>query len=296
MEGIRRIELAAFSDKGTVRSNNEDNMYSSLYNITNVNSEDYYVAVYADTYKEDVSVISVFDGMGGSDRGELASLIAAQQMQIFYERLLEKKDWTEEELSDLLFDTKRRMEYETRTAVQDNTEEQPGTTCCGMILSDGMVRPFWIGDSRLYLLRQNQLILLTKDHTIAQEKVDYGLISPEEAVTISSWHYITEYIGDNKFNFSIGTAFSAQAGDKYLLCTDGISDKFSAETLAEYMLESPTRFTEMVTKEVKKSSKDNATAIMIELIPDFHRKDIGDILKAKTKEYFTNVEEAIKGK
>lgn len=70
-----------------------------------------------------------------------------------------------------------------------------------------------------------------------------------------------------------------------MLCTDGISDKFSPDKLAEYMMESPTRFIEIVTSEIKKRSKDNATAIMVELIPEDEKKDLRSYIKDKAKEY-----------
>ena len=71
MDGIRRIELACFSDKGTVRTNNEDNMYFSLYNITNEKSEDSYCATFSDEYGKDLKVVAIFDGMGGTEGGEI---------------------------------------------------------------------------------------------------------------------------------------------------------------------------------------------------------------------------------
>lgn len=294
MDKIKRLEMACFSDKGTVRTNNEDNMYSSLCDIINKESEDYYVAVYADEYKDDLTIIAIFDGMGGTEGGELASLVSAKQMSVLYERMLEKEAWSDDELSYLLFDTKKRMEHETKMVMEDPHAEQPGSTCCGFIMNNGMVKPFWIGDSRLYLLRKNQLILITKDHTIAQEKIDYGLITSEEATTVSSWHYITAYIGDNQNNFTLGEAFSVNPGDKYLLCTDGISDKFSPEKLAEYMTETPTRFIEIMIEEIKKLSKDNATAIMIELIPSEGKKEFKEIIKEKVKGYISAVGEKTK--
>ncbi len=291
---IKRLEMACFSDKGTVRSNNEDNMYASLYNIINEKSEDYYCAVYADTYSEETSVVAVFDGMGGTEGGEIASLASVKQMDVFYNRVREKESWSDDDLSYLLLDTKKRMESATRKEMENHNEEQPGSTCCGFIMHNGNIKPFWIGDSRLYLLRKNQLILLTKDHTIAQEKIDYGLITPEEALTVSSWHYITKYIGDNQNSFTLGEEFSVEPGDKYLLCTDGISDKFSPDKLAEYMTESPTRFIEIVTSEIKKQSKDNATAIMVELIPKDEKKDFRSYIKDKAKDYFHAVGEKAK--
>ena len=291
---IKRLEMACFSDKGTVRSNNEDNMYASLFNIINEKSEDYYCAVYADTYSEETSVVAVFDGMGGTEGGEIASLAAVKQMDVFYDRVREKESWSDDDLSYLLLDTKKRMEHATRMEMEDPNVEQPGSTCCGFVMRNGQIKPFWIGDSRLYLLRKNQLILLTKDHTIAQEKIDYGLITPEEALTVSSWHYITKYIGDNQNSFTLGEEFSVEPGDKYLLCTDGISDKFSPDKLAEYMTESPTRFIEIVTSEIKKQSKDNATAIMVELIAEDGKKDLRSYIKDKAKDYFHAVGEKTK--
>lgn len=268
MNGIRRLKLACFSDKGTVRDNNEDNMYSSLYSIVNENTEDYCCATFLDEYKTDLSVFTVFDGMGGTEGGGIAALVAANQMPHLVERLKGNGLLPDEELSCLLFDIKLQIENETRITLEVSRVEQPGTTCCGFMMCNGIVRPFWIGDSRLYLLRRNKLILLTKDHTIAQEKIDYGLITPEEAVAANSWHYITAYIGDNHNNFTIGKGFEVEPGDKYLLCTDGISDKFSIDELAEYMNEGTSSFIDIVTAEVKKQSKDNATAMIVELIPD----------------------------
>ena len=128
----------------------------------------------------------------------------------------------------------------------------------------------------------------------AQEKIDNGLITPEEALTVSSWHYITKYIGDNQNSFTLGEEFSVEPRDKYLLCTDGISDKFSPDKLAEYMTESPTRFIEIVTSEIKKQSKDNATAIMVELIPEDEKKDLRSYIKDKAKDYFHAVGEKAK--
>ena len=291
MASIKRLELACFSDKGTVRSNNEDNMYASFYNIINEKSEDYCCEVYSDTYSEETSVIAVFDGMGGTEGGEIASLASVKQMDAFYNHVREKESWSNDDLSYLLLDTKKRMEHATRMEMEDSNAEQPGSTCCGFIMYNGKIKPFWIGDSRLYLFRKNQLILLTKDHTIAQEKIDYGLITQEEALTVSSWHYITKYIGDNQNSFTLGEEFSVESGDKYLLCTDGISDKFSPDKLAEYMTESPTRFIEIVTSEIKKQSKDNATAIMVELIHEDEKNGLKSYIRDKAKEYFHAVGE-----
>lgn len=289
MSEVSTLKLACFSDKGTVRSNNEDNMYSSVFNISNDNSEDYYSVSFDGEYTDELCVFAIFDGMGGTEGGEIASLVSSIQMTHLVSNLKKRELLTENNLMEELCSFKKMAEEEIIRTVNDSKIEQPGSTCCGFILLDEKVRPFWIGDSRLYLLRKNQLILLTKDHTIAQEKIDYGLISPEEAATVSSWHYITKYIGDMQNDFVVGQEFSAEPGDKYLLCTDGISDKFKPETIADKLSHETNTFIEYLESEVKKESKDNATAIVIELNSEPKKKEITDIIKEKTRSYFTAI-------
>lgn len=289
MGNIEKIALVCFSDKGTVRRNNEDNMYSSFCDIINYQSEDCYFSSFTEDYNEKLRIVAVFDGIGGMEGGELASLISAKQMSGLYEKMLEKKTWSNEELLYMLLNTKKQMEQKTRAAMNISCMDQPGTTCCGFFMKNGSIKPFWIGDSRLYLLRGSQLILLTKDHTIAQERIDYGLITPEEATTVRSWHYITSYIGDNRNNFTLGDEFTIEPGDKYLLCTDGISDQFSADKLAVYMSKTPIEFAELISKEIKIASNDNATAIMMQLIPKEEKKRFKNFIKETTKEYFSTI-------
>ncbi len=279
MKGIGKTEISGFSDKGTVRTNNEDNLFSSSYSIVNEYSEDEFRFAFEDPYREELQVFAVFDGMGGSDYGEIASRTAAGQMPNLVEELQQRGLLSDQELSGLLRKTKERMEEALRQEIKNPYAEQPGTTCCGFIMYQSMIRPFWIGDSRLYLLRDGRLHLVTRDHTVAQEKIDHGLITPEEAVTVGSWHTITAYIGDGQMPFAIRKAFEAEPGDKLLLCTDGISDRFSAETLAEYMTNSPERFTDIVSAEIKKRSQDNATALMVELVPETEKQPLKDRIK-----------------
>lgn len=288
-----KLIIAYFSDKGTTRTNNEDNFYVSSHAIINEKSEDYCSQSYMEVCQEFPFVAAVFDGMGGTEGGEIASLASARQMSDFYELLHSNELATDSELSILLVDLKTKMEQETKRAMKDSTHELPGSTCCGIILKQRRLRPFWIGDSRLYLFRKNQLILLTKDHTIAQEKVDSGLLTVEEAETVSSRHYLTKYIGDLNNAFSIGSVLDVEPGDKYLLCTDGISDKFSAQMLAEYMMESPHRCIELLTREVHKESKDNATAMVIEFQSESKKQELNNLIKEKAKEHILHMVERL---
>lgn len=87
-------------------------------------------------------------------------------------------------------------------------------------------------------------------------------------------------------------AFFVKAGDKILLCTDGVSDKLSAETIAECLSASPIHFIKNVTREVKKSSKDNATAIVLHFIPE--EDNLGIYMKDRAKDYFSAIGHKVK--
>ncbi|MCR5322935.1 MAG: serine/threonine-protein phosphatase [Lachnospiraceae bacterium] len=305
MKDINRIVTAVYSDKGTSRDNNEDNMFAGWHDMINYRSADHYTSFYVDEYRDSLYMAAVLDGMGGMEFGEIASKASAEQIGSFYEKLSAMSDWTCEDLPEMLSDLKIRMEQaiaekmkkiadkasdDDQPISENASDEIPGSTCCGFIMKDGKLIPFWIGDSRLYLLRSGRLILLTKDHTIAQEKVDYGIISQEEAKTVSGWHFVTAYIGDGQSSFAIGEAFDIEPGDKYLLCTDGISDRFPAQTLADHMAGSPEAFIKMIGEEIEKYSEDNATAIMVQIVSarqaeEEEVSDIASVIKKRAGEY-----------
>lgn len=265
--------LTVYSDKGTTRDNNEDNMFASFYDITNHKSEPHFECSDTGICNEGVSLIAVFDGMGGTEGGEIASNIAAQNMALLFARLSDISSFSDSALSEIFLDYKKKSENDFKNTLEDKQAEIPGSTCCGFIIHHSKLKPFWIGDSRLYLLRQGKLILLTKDDTIAQEKIDYGLISQDEAMTVRSWHYVTKYFGDMVNNFTFGEEFAIEPGDKFLLCTDGISDKFSPKSLATYLSEDSGQCVKDMDSEIQKYSDDNATAIIFEVMNNTEKED-----------------------
>ncbi|MDD6657115.1 MAG: serine/threonine-protein phosphatase [Lachnospiraceae bacterium] len=280
LKDIAKIDIAAFSDKGTVRGNNEDNLFSNTVDITNRNSADLFKREISIEYSNEAMIFAVFDGIGGTYGGEIASFHAAR---VFSDMSDEIAETEMKDFPSVLEKLKDRIEKNILVEEGFTTKNMPGTTCCAFLLREGKVLPFWIGDSRIYMLRGNRLILLTKDHTIAQEKIDYGVISPEEATSISGWHHLTAYVGDLHSKFAIGTEFELEAGDRFLLCSDGISDKFSASEIANYMNNGIETCLDLFEKEVSDESKDNATALLIE----FRKSELHslrDAIKKRTKE------------
>lgn len=280
LKDISNIVVAAFSDKGTVRGNNEDNLFTSVVDVTNANSADTMKKKCSLAYSDEAMIFAVFDGIGGTYGGEIASLCAANVLSEMETELL-STDY--DKLSDAMATFKDRVEKTILSEEGFVAKNMPGTTCCAFIVHEGKIVPFWIGDSRVYMLRGNKLILLTKDHTVAQEKIDYGVISPEEASSISGWHHLTAYIGDLHSKFSIGSEFTLEPGDKFLLCSDGISDKYKAEDIANYMNCNVDECLDLFEKGVKIESKDNATALLVE----FKKSSLhsfGDTIKRRTME------------
>lgn len=292
METARNLRITAFSDKGAMRSNNEDNLYVSCWPLINPLSLDSVEVSETVEYTSDWFVAAVFDGMGGADDGELASLCAARFMPSLVEKLGRKDEYTQAELQDILHESKTEIESEIRKEATNEQGQTPGTTCCGFAMKDGWLVPFWIGDSRMYLLRKEKLYLMTKDHTVAQEKIDQGEVSENEAKTLRSWHYITAYIGDERTDFAVDKGFALEPGDKILLCTDGVSDEFTDGQIADYMVQPYEEAKEEMLNKIRESGDDNATALLIEYISEEEQKSAGvkriERLKENMLNLFTN--------
>lgn len=139
-----------------------------------------------------------------------------------------------------------------------NHGEMVASTVVALLLYDGMGCCLWAGDSRCYLLRNGVLYQCTKDHTLRQEKVDKGELSPQEAKLMVKGNIITNAIGAKKNLHLAETRFSVRAGDRFLLSTDGLTNLLSPEALAIY-LDRPT------TKE--------ATEAIVEALEDMHQPD-----------------------
>ena len=183
-----------------------------------------------DAYVVAPPLFGVADGMGGAQAGELASGLAAAAM-----READANGSGEQRISDLIQEANRRVHDRAST---DAAASGMGTTMTvALVESDGRVVFGHVGDSRAYVLRDNQLDQLTDDHSLVAELVRRGELSPAEAEVHPQRSVITRALGTDP-DVDIDTfAVSPQPGDVFLICSDGLSSYVDGDEIERIMVQ-----------------------------------------------------------
>lgn len=200
------LRYAARSDVGLVRSNNQDSAYAGPH------------------------LLVVADGMGGHAGGDVASSVAVAHLAPLDDEAHGPDDALDE-LSRALGDA----HAELLARAEENPELAGlGTTVTALLRAGNKLAMAHIGDSRAYLLRDGELTQVTSDHSFVQHLVNTGKITPEEAEHHPHRSVLLRVLGD--FDMEILPDVSvreARAGDRWLLCSDGLSGVVSRDTIAE---------------------------------------------------------------
>jgi serine/threonine protein phosphatase PrpC len=193
------FETSARSAIGLVRQGNEDSAFSSA------------------------QLIAVADGMGGHAAGEVASRIAVQVLQKLAPTLA-ATDIDEDSVEDLLMHSLHSIDAEIATVADEEIEKRGmGTTLTALLIRDNRIALLHVGDSRCYRLRGNTLEQLSNDHTVIQELLDQGAISQAEAVEHPQRSMLTQALRGDGDVTPVLQMFEVKKGDRYLLCSDGLS-------------------------------------------------------------------------
>ncbi|MFD0557605.1 protein phosphatase [Stackebrandtia endophytica] len=203
------LRYAAVSDRGLIRSGNQDSVYAGP------------------------RLIAVADGMGGMAAGDLASSIVIGALSILDE------DVPRGDLTAALAGAVEEANARIRATVEENPQmEGMGTTLTGFLFSGSTLGMVHIGDSRAYRLRGGELVQVTKDDTYVQMLVDEGQLSPEDAETHPQRSLLLRALGSNEVEPTFAS-LDAVPGDRYLLCSDGLSGVVSDETIADVLRQVP---------------------------------------------------------
>jgi serine/threonine protein phosphatase PrpC len=231
---------AGATDTGLVRQSNQD-------------------AIYVDD-----QLAMVADGMGGHAAGEVASAMAIEIIRDEFE-----VKPTVEGLYNAINTANREVLHDAG----GNPEHfGMGTTVIAIGLTrdaDGMTSPtlFHVGDSRAYQLRDGALRQLSEDHSVAEEWVRMGRLTPEEAAVHPRRHQLTRGIGVEETIAIDVLSLHAEPGDRILLCSDGLSNELDNDTLAR-LSSAPFTLDEAVTQLVESArqsgGRDNISALLIE--------------------------------
>lgn len=237
-----QLSYAARSDVGLVRSSNQDSGYAGPH------------------------LLVLADGMGGPAGGDIASSVAVAHLAP-----LDDDVHPVDDLLDLLRDAVEAAHDE----LMERSHEDPalaglGTTCIALLRSNNKLGMVHIGDSRAYLLRGGILTQVTTDHTYVQHLVDTGRISQEEAAHHPNRNMIMRALGDNDGEVLLDESIrEARPGDRWLLCSDGLSGLVAAETIEDTLnsLADPGACADkLVDLALRSGGTDNVTVVIADVI------------------------------
>jgi protein phosphatase len=217
-----------------------------------------------DSFLDSAPLFGVADGMGGARAGEVASRIAVETLADGGDPDGEHSGG-EALLAETARDANRRI-YEL--AQEDDSRAGMGTTFTAVLVDAGDVVAGHVGDSRLYRLRGGELERLTRDHSLVEELVRRGELDPAEAETHPQRSIITRALGPEP-DVEVETfTCPGQAGDVYLVCSDGLTSMVSEGRVADILRESDSlddAAGRLVAAANDAGGKDNITVVLFRL-------------------------------
>jgi protein phosphatase/serine/threonine-protein phosphatase Stp1 len=210
--------------------------------------------------RRDLGLWAVADGAGGHARGDVASRMVIETLAAIPPDL---------GASEMLAEVRQRIAAaHAELQAMHNGEDISATTVVVLIARDGHFACLWAGDSRAYLLRANELVQITHDHSMVQELLDASVISPAEAEGHPNANIITRAVGaEGELELDTVTD-RLQPGDRFLLCSDGLCKELPAAALAELLAgnapRSPTE--RLVQAALLRPARDNITAVAVEVL------------------------------
>lgn len=259
-----RYSSAVSVDKGLVRNNNEDNFYFNGKFLT-ANNRDH-----ADTLtsisSENIQIYGVFDGMGGEALGEEASYIAAHTIGKAHKRILA----SDLDVKETIIGAVEEANTKICKKILESGEKRIGATFSAVSIQDDVATVYNVGDSRVYLLRDNSLKQISVDDTSAQRLVHLGVITPEEAKTHQDRHKLTQHLGIFRDEMTIEPHVSdnirLQKNDKILMCSDGLTDMLDDEEIFEILSKkknSESLSRDLLNAALSNGGIDNVTVLVI---------------------------------
>jgi serine/threonine protein phosphatase PrpC len=209
------------------------------------------------------NLIAVADGMGGHAGGEVASAIAINALSQLQPVLVDEKI-DNDSREDLFLN----VTHEIDQVIQEKSKSQPdlagmGTTLTALSIFDKNIELLHIGDSRCYRYRDNKLEQLSYDHTVMQELLDQGRLTPQEVFDHPQRSLLTQALmGDSGLD-PILISFEIKKDDRYLLCSDGLTNVLSDYEISKIIEANEDKAIpqSLITEVRSKGAPDNITII-----------------------------------
>jgi protein phosphatase len=259
MKVMEALQIEGQTNTGMIRSHNEDSIASD----------------------PTLGMVVLADGMGGYNAGEIASEIAVfvtkEETALFfqsgYPANLDVKTANERIIAFM-----DRSIRQANASIHNASIRQPqfagmGTTIVMGLFYDNRIAIGHVGDSRMYRLREEELTLMTRDHSFLQEQIDGGVISAEDARFSKNKNLVTRAVGIDKEVEPEVHVYDVHIGDVYLLCSDGLNDMVDDEEIQSilYAMQSnlPLAVAQLIQMANDQGGRDNVSVILVKVIADF---------------------------
>ena len=238
-----KTQSFAASNIGRVRKSNQDSGYAG-YNF-------FFVA----------------DGMGGHAGGDIASAIIAQGVAQA-DRAYDNTDQAAEFVTEALLAANSKL---SETVAEHPELKGMGTTFSGIVVTGDLISLIHIGDSRVYMVSDDRVKQVTKDHTFVQRLVDTGRITAEEALVHPRRSVLMRVLGDVEISPEVDLeVFKATAGDRWMLCSDGLSGVVPDEIINSILLNKSVDAEEatelLIYEALEHGAPDNVTVVVVDVL------------------------------
>ncbi|MCO4768492.1 MAG: Stp1/IreP family PP2C-type Ser/Thr phosphatase [Deltaproteobacteria bacterium] len=242
--------VGGLSDVGRVRELNEDNWFWAPLD-------------------EELVLYAVADGMGGHDRGEVASQVAVEQLFVAARAGLATLTTREiPALRDMLREAMQTANRAVVTAGEENDSNMGTTLTCSLVYKDSDAVVANVGDSRAYLVREGRLKPISQDHSLVAYLVQLGELTAEEARTHPSGNILVRSIGSMPEVEVDVYHVEVQRGDRIMICSDGLWGEISDADIQTLMKDNPLpqdACQALVDRANDEGGRDNTTLIVVEV-------------------------------
>lgn len=263
------LNASVFSNIGLKRSNNEDNFL--VNQVFNKKSEANIYYTSKNIVKNDkLAFFGVFDGMGGGENGEVASLFTAQEVCHGLTNYISSSTGIDGAVQkSFLLANNKIVDEQIKRAVC-------GTTATLLCVFENKFKIYHLGDTRAYLLRNQDMFQLTTDQTLAEMKLSLGFYEKDDPLIEKEKHQLTEYVGCDFSKEGLKPVESEwlefQNADRILLCSDGLYDMCPDDMIKEVLLKNNQvegAAQELVEVALNNGGSDNVTCLVVE----YQKKD-----------------------
>ncbi len=257
------LSVSVMSVQGNTYTTNEDQFFIDSIGIRKKENEYTQKEMRLDKRR----IFAVCDGMGGESHGDISAHLA---VSILAETCKTLQNAPEEELPGIVNEYIMNVNKKICNLAIEKRCRHCGSTLAMVCMEQNCMNVFGLGDSRVYLFRNQEVSQILEDQTVANRKLKNNIYTEEEAKISADAHILTSFLGSDDRNIGLPVQFAKvkiHKGDVILICSDGLTDLLSKETIKKILNTNHHHFAKALLKAALQFDEtDNVTCIVIKLL------------------------------